>query len=881
MYSRNLMHRTSLLVALLTTGCLYNKSLYDERVGALTDADGDGYASADDCDDDDATAFPSADEVPADGIDQDCDGGDLCHADTDGDGFGSAALVASTDLDCDDDGESADTTDCDPADPDVFPDADEVFYDGVDQNCAPEDDDDADGDGFAAYDLDGTDCDDTDPDLHPGLDRTFEVPSTDYPTIQSAIDATCDGDTVHIAGGVYFESFDMGHRDIAVIGENSSIRGKDGDTGPVVRMSRGSLDTLWIEYHAGTENGGCIRVEHGKDVYIGAATSDCSTTKDGGGIYVSDTDGLSIQSHQNNHKASGNGGAIYIRDSANVHLEDIASSDNSAGGNGGAIYVENVDGLTFSNDSFGTNKAGGAGGALYLKDTTGIDSDLALFGDNSSVGFGSTAAIIGGSDGRIRAWAVLKSYGEGQAALYLQGRLDLGNLFVAQSDGAGIHVVPNPGDDVTLQNLSVLGNSSTGLVVHTDDANALSIVNSIIAYNGGYGLLSTGSELPSVSYSDLYANTVADYSGMSNLTGFNGNLHAAPGFLAYPSTNDFRASMLLLRPDSTLIDVGDPAILDPDGSRSDLGMIAGPDAILFEYYDDLDADTLYDGWESENGLDGSRDDTTEDPDLDGLTNLEEFALGTWANSNDSDDDGATDNVEVIANTDPLDDTKAPPSCTIQAFVGAAPTAFYALEDAGSSTLVDSAGTYDATPTGTVDKVSAQVGDGALFATGSASSTAPFSGAAFTWAGWVRLDSLSPEFQAVANHGTGPQSYTGWSLLLTTEGVPRLYTESLTEPNERLLDAPFALTLGQWTHLAVTFDAGYATLFVDGYAVSQYDVGYASIAQGDNPYTLAQDGNNGARNLVGALDEVGLWNVALSRADVAALAADGVCSLPSL
>ena len=105
---------------------------YDPSTAPI-DADADGADAVVDCDDADPDRHPAAPEGPGDGVDQDCDGTELCYLDGDGDGYGEAKVVPSADYDCADPGEAPANNDrCE-----GYDDAIDTDGDGTPDGCDP------------------------------------------------------------------------------------------------------------------------------------------------------------------------------------------------------------------------------------------------------------------------------------------------------------------------------------------------------------------------------------------------------------------------------------------------------------------------------------------------------------------------------------------------------------------------------------------------------------------------------------------------------------------------------------------------------------------------------------------------------------------------
>ncbi|MFT4975149.1 MAG: hypothetical protein ACI8S6_001036, partial [Myxococcota bacterium] len=200
----------ALIPALLIIGCRTTDkpedSILTDTGGLSVDADGDGYDSSEDCDDNNSLINPGAAEL-CDGADNDCDGTvdedvtTTFYADADADGFGDNSAPTEA---CEAPAGTVPTgNDCDDTDPDTYPSAPERC-DNIDNDCDGEIDEDVtttfyadtDADGFgdpsasvedcdpgSGYTADSTDCDDTDPTSYPGGEEVCDEADNDCDTL--------------------------------------------------------------------------------------------------------------------------------------------------------------------------------------------------------------------------------------------------------------------------------------------------------------------------------------------------------------------------------------------------------------------------------------------------------------------------------------------------------------------------------------------------------------------------------------------------------------------------------------------------------------------------------------------------------------------------
>jgi hypothetical protein len=344
------------------------------------DADCDDYLKSDDCDDYDPEIYPGAEDEWYDGVDSDCEGNS--DYDADEDGFDSEA--------------EGKGEDCDDADASVNPDATDTWYDGEDTNCDGADDYDQDGDGYLVDgSIGGDDCDDTNVEVNLGaVERCDDI------------DWDCDGN-VSAPNTVTLDSTQTFQRILPAIAASSEgsviaicegdytenleidhslhLLGMDGSEATIIDGS-GSAPVITVNSGELTVEGLTLTNGQGAFTYLDIEET---TMEAGGGILANGADALNMFDVIVSNNSAEVGAGVFAPTAGTLSISGCEFTDNEAQGGrsqGGAVAASSNDVLDMiiESSNFAENSAEYMGGAISIvgSSVTATLDDLAI--ENSS-----------------------------------------------------------------------------------------------------------------------------------------------------------------------------------------------------------------------------------------------------------------------------------------------------------------------------------------------------------------------------------------------------------------------------------------------------------------------------------------------------------------
>ncbi len=346
--------------------------------------------------------------------------------------------------------------------------------------------------------------------VSPVTPPTIRVPA-DKPTIQGAIDAAANGDTVLVSPGTYTENINFKGKAITV----KSMAGPD--TTIIDGNRAGSV----VIFASGESNSSVLdgfTIRNGKP-------SGSISPYDGGGIYISNTSPM-ISNNKIIDNIGCTGPGIYAANSSaiiqgNAIINNVRSGC-TGGTGGGGIYL------------------GGAGSAQIL-DNEISNNSVALGGNGGGIGMNSAGTplirgniIRGNSAGGITPCAT----GGGINMINTNNATIVQNVIAGNSAGCGGGVywmVPSGARGPYLVNNTVVENdASTGSGLYADgyDANAL-LINNIIVGKSGQAAVYCGNfndlNPPQFRNNTIYSPSGNSFGGIcSDPNGVNGNITADP-----------------------------------------------------------------------------------------------------------------------------------------------------------------------------------------------------------------------------------------------------------------------------------------------------------------------------------------------------------------
>ena len=549
----------------------------------LPDSDGDGVTDDIDCNDNNDDVYPGADEL-CNGLDDDCN--DIAdddpvdaltfYEDADGDGFGDPdSPVQACAID---DGLSENDEDCDPANADIHPDAEDAPCDGIDNDC------------------------DTVIDPNNTL-------ITDDESLQTAIDNAPDGEALCLAEGIYSNGAYVDH-DLTIIGEGGVIIRGNGDyalsvSGADVHIEGVTL--TWFGRAIDVQGGSVtadnieitgLQINGSPEVISGAAVRLLDGALNAQDFHVTD---LSFDEDAPFE------GLFYVDGTSELTLTDFEIADNTIATDGaatGIFFTQGFPIFDLSDGKIANNTLSSATSSSNLTDVTGDWQGVNVVANSvaSGTASGTLALVVGEWNASHLKIADNSTVAATHAGVYVYTATATitNSIFSGNSQTGGNYTYGwfmVRGSSLNLTNVSIVANLQTsyiysGALFYANDWSgntSISITNTAITEN------EFGETIPDEGEADILLLSYGAVSLDSNF--YHGN---SDDSMFYASNNsqvteseegadyvDVTAEQtadwdLHLDDGSPLIDAGNADILDADGTQSDIGAFGGPLGVWLE-----------------------------------------------------------------------------------------------------------------------------------------------------------------------------------------------------------------------------------------------------------------------------------------------------------
>jgi hypothetical protein len=140
----------------------------------------------------------------------------------------------------------------------------------------------------------------------------------------------------------------------------------------------------------------------------------------------------------------------------------------------------------------------------------------------------------------------------------------------------------------------------------------------------------------------------------------------------------------------------------------------------------------------------------------------------------------------------------------------------------------------------------------------------------TMEAWIKVDRFGATWTPVLHKGTGAGNERTYSLWLNSNGSLLLSTGNGVDQGAQ--SAAGLIALDRWQHVAATIDrnAGVAKIYIDGVERGSSAIGTASSRSTTNPLLIGRTSEAGGyAGFEGTIDDVRIWSVVRSAADIAA------------